>query len=476
MEARFTDGMRSLWSAALVVGVVSCGGRQDPGTAGFDRYSGGQIREAAAAYWAERDVVPEDAASWPGPKWLIQPETILEVQHATTTAPPADRRELMRLYGYLLVESLKEAATPIDAELNRCQQQPVQLAADEIEPYLRVAGWLPTVPDPAVRRRVIHVAMPIANRLADLISLRRDRVRARARALGFSGAADLVATAQGWDLRTDARLARQVLIESEALYRSAVREIKPASLATTGGAGASSSAHPSIPYPATGVVPDPAPPPLACDVTTGSASPGPVDPTVDSTLVFLSELITHEPEWLSERLEEPALTEALRRMALAELIDLRRTAALVLIALAWHEGASHEPDRIYAEQMSRALPPHFHEEETAVDSSPASDQAPPDTGPTGVDALITGSDFSPFFPAVPRLRALLLAPVVRRHLREAHGAVWWRAPAAVERYQELCHRAPTLSGTDIAATAGVSGITTEPALRRLAQTLVRRPQ
>ncbi len=317
------------------------------------------LQREAAALFADRQSAPGSITLFDGRRWLLEPGTLRALGDAARAAESDQRRrELTHLRGFLLIESLREAAAPADARLFQIERQPVTVPGLVPVPYRLLAARLAVEPSIEQRRNLAHAAAPIVAKLSPLLALRRDGVRARARALGFASAIDLLAAAQGRDLRSVGALAEDLLTRSEALYRGALREITAAHL----GAATTELGPGDLARLGGWLAPGP-----------GTVRPSPLCRLPAEPFAFLAGDRSARDAWealrervgrnrggqgsLRERLgrdrggqpsrlahtsnEQPPLTAAL-----GELLVLRRAAVGVLLVLAWHRGVAQSPTRL----------------------------------------------------------------------------------------------------------------------------------
>ena len=167
------------------------------------------------------------------------------------------------------------------------------------------------------------------------------------------------------------------------------------------------------------------------------------DSSVTETYAFLMDHLTHNERWLRGVLGAEAVEEFLAQSRFHKLWYLRRYAAKLLYELELHQAPAWEalPDR-YARGLSEAL---------GVRVSPVNYLADVDDG----------------YYAARYLRAWMLQAHVAAWLEADCGVEWFLRPAAGARLRALWRQGDSLSGEELAAHVGATGIDPEPLLREL---------
>jgi hypothetical protein len=454
-------------------------------------------------------------------RWLLELPTLEEVRLSTAAAQTDEERRVLRyLYGFLIGEHVSKETAPLDARVKRLQLDGTVAIDGERVPFTQVTALLANEPDPARRRAIAAATRPVMVEVNRLLEERRVLEHELALRLGFADYVELSGAVRHFDPYATAELARRVLRGSEALYQSALAELAPSTL----GLPAAEVRHADVPrlmktaeyeaeFAADTLVPtvNRAFLDLGVDVTrlpvhldardlpkkNPRAACFPVsvphdlrvsikpvggasdvvsllhemahavhlaytrtdvfelqqlgDATVSEAFAFLIDGLMADPEWLAAHtaIEGPAVAQLARLGALKRLYMVRRYAAKVLYELELHRDVRTDARRSYTAHLARAY------------GFPVDD--------VGADRYLLDRD--PFFYSAVYLRAWLLAAQLEVSLRSHFGPRWWASTAAGDILRGFWGEGQRLTGEEIAANLGATGLDAGPLLARLATAL-----
>ncbi|MBI5511869.1 MAG: hypothetical protein HY903_24195 [Deltaproteobacteria bacterium] len=164
--------------------------------------------------------------------WLFAPPTIDMLRRAMRVETDRERRRaLHHLHALLVGEHLKLATVALDQRLWDLQR--TRVAVDQRETSARdLSQTLAAEPDPHVRQRLASAVHQALDAMPATVRAREAKLTSSARNLGYDDRLQLSSELRHYDLRPTAKLANDLLDQSEALYLQLAAEISVVEAAT----------------------------------------------------------------------------------------------------------------------------------------------------------------------------------------------------------------------------------------------------